>query len=181
MEMSTLPAIQDAHEFLNFLLNEIGDLLERDERERHKGAKLERPVRTWVHDIFHGKLVNETRCMMCGPPHPSHPPACHFSLWLWHQDARVTGAALTYALLLFLLLTLINRCETVTSREEDFLDLSLDIEQNSSLTSCFRAFRQAQRCPSSLTRGGARHHMPTAKSDKLPVPLLQFDRDAGAR
>ena len=31
-------------------------------------------------------------------------------------------------------------CENVTSREECFLDLSLDVEQNSSLASCLRAF-----------------------------------------
>ena len=30
-------------------------------------------------------------------------------------------------------------CETVRSREEEFLDLSLDIEQNTSLTHCLRS------------------------------------------
>ena len=29
-------------------------------------------------------------------------------------------------------------CETVRSKDEDFLDLSLDIEQNTSLTHCLR-------------------------------------------
>mmetsp|Transcript_34778 Transcript_34778/g.98602 ORF Transcript_34778/g.98602 Transcript_34778/m.98602 type:complete len:361 (+) Transcript_34778:308-1390(+) len=96
---------QDAHEFLNFLLNELSEILEREAKDgvgsggsgnRSGGINSKgKPIRTWVHDVFHGKLVNETRCMMC---------------------------------------------ETVTSREEDFLDLSLDIEQNSSLTSCFRNF-----------------------------------------
>mmetsp|Transcript_26252 Transcript_26252/g.67522 ORF Transcript_26252/g.67522 Transcript_26252/m.67522 type:complete len:353 (+) Transcript_26252:415-1473(+) len=92
---------QDAHEFLNFLLNEMVETLERDEKDRTQrlGTPAQLPIRTWVHDIFHGKLVNETRCMMC---------------------------------------------ETVTSREEDFLDLSLDIEQNSSLTSCFRNFSSTE-------------------------------------
>ena len=31
-------------------------------------------------------------------------------------------------------------CDTVTSREEKFLDLSLDVEQNTSVTSCMRNF-----------------------------------------
>ena len=44
---------------------------------------------TWVHDIFQGVLVNETKCLSC---------------------------------------------ETVRSKEEDFLDLSVDISQNTSLT-----------------------------------------------
>ncbi|KAK3002137.1 hypothetical protein RJ639_022318 [Escallonia herrerae] len=32
------------------------------------------------------------------------------------------------------------RCETVTARDETFLDLSLDIEQNTSITSCLKNF-----------------------------------------
>ncbi|KAL9332703.1 hypothetical protein ACSQ67_002313 [Phaseolus vulgaris] len=32
------------------------------------------------------------------------------------------------------------RCETVTARDETFFDLSLDIEQNSSITSCLKNF-----------------------------------------
>lgn len=32
-------------------------------------------------------------------------------------------------------------CETVTSREEVFMDLSLEIDQNTSVTSCLRNFR----------------------------------------
>lgn len=37
-------------------------------------------------------------------------------------------------------------CNTVTTREEAFYDLSLDIEQNCSLTACLQNFR----CPSLL-------------------------------
>jgi hypothetical protein len=44
--------------------------------------------------------------------------------------------------------TLVNEtkclaCETVTAREEAFYDLSLDIDQNTSLTACLRNFRCA--------------------------------------
>ena len=35
-------------------------------------------------------------------------------------------------------------CETVTARDETFLDLSLDIEQNSSVTSCLRNFSSTE-------------------------------------
>ena len=48
---------------------------------------------TWIHDIFQGVLVNETKCLSC---------------------------------------------ETVRSKQEDFLDLSVDIEQNSSITHCLK-------------------------------------------
>mmetsp|Transcript_9046 Transcript_9046/g.29951 ORF Transcript_9046/g.29951 Transcript_9046/m.29951 type:complete len:351 (+) Transcript_9046:255-1307(+) len=89
---------QDAHEFLNFLLNECCEILEKAEGPRSppaEGAPPPPPVRTFVHNIFQGVLTNETRCL---------------------------------------------RCETVTSRDENFLDLSLDVEQNTSVSACLRNF-----------------------------------------
>ena len=35
-------------------------------------------------------------------------------------------------------------CETVSSRDESFLDLSIDIEQNSSVTACLRQFSASE-------------------------------------
>lgn len=88
---------QDAHEFLNYLLNEIGDILAKEAVAKDpalKGGDISK-VKTWVHDIFEGQLTNETRCLCC---------------------------------------------ETVTSRDEAFIDLSLEIDQNTSVTSCLRNF-----------------------------------------
>eukprot|EP00898_Chlorokybus_atmophyticus_P000348 jgi/Chlat1/1313/Chrsp118S01716 len=116
---------QDAHEFLNFLLNELADVLEKEARAslasptqpngalanglvhiasngystKAQPAPPPQPVRTWVHEIFQGILTNETRCLCC---------------------------------------------ETVTAREETFFDLSLDIEQNCSITSCLRNFSSTE-------------------------------------
>ena len=80
---------QDAHEFLNYTINEISDLLRRDEErvaelvEQGKlpppdepqapppiGSAAERAAsaqkkRTWVHEVFGGVLTNETRCLSC--------------------------------------------------------------------------------------------------------------------
>ncbi|OUZ99346.1 Ubiquitin carboxyl-terminal hydrolases family 2 [Macleaya cordata] len=112
---------QDAHEFLNFLLNELVDILEKESRAaaaknspetsspaektangprnlQANGVHRE-PLVTWVHKNFQGILTNETRCL---------------------------------------------RCETVTARDETFLDLSLDIEQNSSITSCLKNFSSTE-------------------------------------
>ncbi|XP_016901789.1 ubiquitin carboxyl-terminal hydrolase 3 isoform X6 [Cucumis melo] len=110
---------QDAHEFLNFLLNELVDILEKEAHAiksdaessspsekisngpktgQANGAQKE-PLVTWVHKNFQGLLTNETRCL---------------------------------------------RCETVTARDETFLDLSLDIEQNSSITSCLKNFSSTE-------------------------------------
>ena len=35
-------------------------------------------------------------------------------------------------------------CETITSRDENFLDLSIDIEQNTSVTACLRQFSASE-------------------------------------
>ncbi|PIN10990.1 Ubiquitin-specific protease [Handroanthus impetiginosus] len=104
---------QDAHEFLNYLLNKIVEILEKESHKvtcaetssvegvvsgptnGHINSVKKEPLVTWVHKNFQGTLTNETRCL---------------------------------------------RCETVTARDETFLDLSLDIEQNSSITSCLKNF-----------------------------------------
>uniref|UniRef100_A0A8R1TZY7 ubiquitinyl hydrolase 1 n=1 Tax=Onchocerca volvulus TaxID=6282 RepID=A0A8R1TZY7_ONCVO len=111
---------QDAHEFLNYLLNTISETL----AEEKKAEKMEKLLRangmtkkgsnivsheplafcqpsgsksdaTWIQEIFQGTLTNETRCL---------------------------------------------NCETVSSKDEDFLDLSVDVEQNTSITHCLRVF-----------------------------------------
>ena len=112
---------QDAHEFLNFLLNEIAEGLQRErkekQREEEEGPSEQEPPspdsvsssssqhsttpapKTFIQTIFEGLLVNETRCLCC---------------------------------------------ENVTSRDESFLDLSVDIEQNSSVTHCLRNFSSVE-------------------------------------
>ncbi|ESN98961.1 hypothetical protein HELRODRAFT_107093 [Helobdella robusta] len=107
----------DAHEFLNYLLNTIADILQVEKQSQQKGSKLSStlPVLqsgsinpsntmpksepTWIHDIFQGTFTSETRCL---------------------------------------------NCETVRSREEDFLDLSIEVEQNTSITHCLLAFSNTE-------------------------------------
>lgn len=68
---------QDAHEFLNYLLNTIADLLQEEKKQDKQNGKLANgtldsqksnstpPSNTWVHEIFQGTLTNETRCLTC--------------------------------------------------------------------------------------------------------------------
>ncbi|XP_027453974.1 ubiquitin carboxyl-terminal hydrolase 46 isoform X3 [Zalophus californianus] len=101
---------QDAHEFLNYLLNTIADILQEEKKQEKQNGKLKngnmnepaennKPELTWVHEIFQGTLTNETRCL---------------------------------------------NCETVSSKDEDFLDLSVDVEQNTSITHCLRDFSNTE-------------------------------------
>ena len=97
---------QDAHEFLNFTLNEVADNLvaeiqlgdtgdEEEQKEKEEDRRKNEGPKSFVHDIFEGLLTNETKCL---------------------------------------------ECESVTKRDETFLDLSLDIDQNTSVQECLQNF-----------------------------------------
>ncbi|VEL30654.1 unnamed protein product [Protopolystoma xenopodis] len=103
---------QDAHEFLNYLLNEIADILRCTEKHSSNDYDDMRADRnfddkkkevdnsqTWIHEIFQGTLTNETRCL---------------------------------------------NCENVRTKDEDFLDLSVDVEQNTSITHCLKCFSNTE-------------------------------------
>lgn len=113
---------QDAHEFYGLVLNAVISEVEANAR-RLKDLEPPRnddsfaqsmkaavtsaatamglnsgtrsPGTGWVHDIFEGVLVSETKCLTC---------------------------------------------ETASQRDETFLDLSIDLEEHSSVTSCLRKF-----------------------------------------
>lgn len=79
---------QDAHEFLNYIINNV---FENVDASSHPSA--------WIHSLFEGLLTSETKCLTC---------------------------------------------ETVSRRDEQFLDLSIDIERNTSVTACLRQFSASE-------------------------------------
>lgn len=113
-EMFRTAMHQDAHEFLNLLLNEVVANVEAEALKQPPAAKSLPPTESadsfdlttssgsktpnttrWVHELFEGTLTSETQCLTC---------------------------------------------EKVSQRDEIFLDLSVDLEQHSSVTSCLRKF-----------------------------------------
>lgn len=114
-EMFRTPMHQDAHEFLNLLLNEVVSNVEAEATKQNFADKALAPTESadslgmltsstgskspnttrWVHELFEGTLTSETKCLTC---------------------------------------------EKVSQRDEVFLDLSVDLEQHSSVTSCLRKF-----------------------------------------
>ncbi|KAL8705342.1 MAG: hypothetical protein Q9201_001541 [Fulgogasparrea decipioides] len=114
---------QDAHEFLNILLNEVVENVEanaqKSEADRFlngsaEARSFEQALATampqinstksngntrWVHDLFEGTLTSETKCLTC---------------------------------------------ENVSQRDETFLDLSVDLDHHSSVTSCLRKFSEEE-------------------------------------
>ena len=118
---------QDAHEFLNYVLNQVIENVE-DYQKKHGSrngigqsptppkssgtltpvdgssaastASLTSTTSTgWIHELFEGLLTSETKCLTC---------------------------------------------ENVSRRDEQFLDLSIDLEKNSSVTSCLRNFSASE-------------------------------------
>jgi ubiquitin carboxyl-terminal hydrolase 9/13 len=114
-EMFRTAMHQDAHEFLNLLLNEVVANVETEATKQAFTEKALLPTESvdslgmlasstgskspnttrWVHELFEGTLTSETKCLTC---------------------------------------------EKVSQRDEVFLDLSVDLEQHSSVTSCLRKF-----------------------------------------
>ncbi|PVH98184.1 cysteine proteinase [Periconia macrospinosa] len=119
-EMFRTPMHQDAHEFLNLLLNQVVENVESFSKSLVRepenaaaltngggetitsGAVVPAPSSTntgWVHELFEGTLTSETRCLTC---------------------------------------------ENTSHRDEAFLDLSVDLDQHSSVTSCLRKFSEEE-------------------------------------
>lgn len=116
---------QDAHEFLNLLLNQVVDNVELFSKQhpmltppQANGSAPDKSLATamssvvagahqtgngldthWVHDLFEGTLTSETRCLTC---------------------------------------------ETTSQRDEAFLDLSVDLSAHTSVTSCLRKFSEEE-------------------------------------
>lgn len=114
---------QDAQEFLNFMLNEVADNLRTDMKEEKLREK-------------YGDKPRRAKQLRTGKAKEPD-----------DEDKALTKelAGVTTWVQAIFEGTLTNqtkclRCETVTSRDEKFLDLSLDIEPNSSITHCLRQF-----------------------------------------
>nr|CAH8848482.1 unnamed protein product [Trichobilharzia regenti] len=104
---------QDAHEFLNYLLNKIADIIRAEQRSSESGDTevvkdgvidaVENDKRgtnqNWIHEIFQGSLTNETRCL---------------------------------------------NCDNVRTKEENFLDLSVDVGENVDISYCLRCFSDTE-------------------------------------
>ena len=124
---------QDAHEFLNYLLNRI---VEEIEEERKSTPESDRKLRSCPF------LAPNTVLWLNVPSSVSN------SLVSLPASTGSNSSPSTIVHRLFEgVLTSETRCltcETVSSRDESFLDLSIDIEQNSSVTACLRQFSASE-------------------------------------
>ncbi|GAC95517.1 ubiquitin carboxyl-terminal hydrolase [Pseudozyma hubeiensis SY62] len=117
---------QDAHEMLNFVLNKVGeDLIDADKAKSRVKMQSRNPylnTRT-----ASDKTIDALRKRNVMEVGPNGKTCVH----------RLFEGVLTNE-------TRCLTCETVTSRDECFLDLSIDIDKNSSVTSCLRQFSASE-------------------------------------
>ncbi|KAF5374883.1 hypothetical protein D9758_000494 [Tetrapyrgos nigripes] len=114
---------QDAHEFFNYLLNKIVEEIE-DERKKQNGVLSMEDLSNSVATLESGTTstsANSSRGVLR-------------SATLVHNLFEGTLTSETRCL----------TCETASSRDESFIDLSIDIEQNSSVTACLRQFSASE-------------------------------------
>ena len=125
----------DSHEFLSWLINEIHENVEADNKDTKSKAA------TFVTDLFGGTLISRTTCLCC---------------------------------------------EQNYQREETFIDLSVDIDRNNSLSHCLKRFSHKELmsksdkfyCENCHTKQVATRQMIIKKKPKaLIVHLKRFKID----
>ena len=202
--------VQDAHEFLNYLLNQCSELLEKDQVDALRSLE-KRPSEplppTWIQELFQARFPEDIERAACRQdssipaaarrdepaqiqladgcvglfmrfgtglqqlvhvrrpsPTPSsgltdsctrwsalNPPPADVGMHHLQEYYTVIGLKGCLAQGKLVNETRCLQCETTTSRQEAFYELSLDIEQNSSLSTCLRNFRYCR--PASCATG----------------------------
>ncbi|KAJ9648552.1 hypothetical protein H2199_001407 [Coniosporium tulheliwenetii] len=121
---------QDAHEFLNLLLNEV-----LEDVERFSKSQSSSDVSTQNADGESGLVNAISSAVSAAVPSIFAPskPQPNNSHWV-HELFEGTLTSETRCL----------TCENTSQRDEAFLDLSVDLEQHSSVTSCLRKFSEEE-------------------------------------
>eukprot|EP01112_Ceratiomyxa_fruticulosa_P009353 TRINITY_DN2438_c0_g1_i2.p1 TRINITY_DN2438_c0_g1~~TRINITY_DN2438_c0_g1_i2.p1 ORF type:complete len:341 (-),score=49.53 TRINITY_DN2438_c0_g1_i2:128-1150(-) len=122
---------QDAHEFLNYILNVVSEMLTQEQKEKEK--------RTSSIETNNSSSENEPS---------SSSSSSSTTATTTNDKPNPSSAGTTFVHEIFEgLLTNETRClscECITSKDESFLDLSIDIQQNTSLVACLSAFSEVE-------------------------------------
>lgn len=145
---------QDAHEFLNYLLNTIADILQAEKQQgaasggsggggtakgANKAAAAAAAAAAAGGDTNNpsggGGPMASAGTTMGGAAQNQAGGGAHKPEPTWVHD--IFQGTLTNE-------TRCLNCETVSSKDEDFLDLSVDVSQNTSITHCLRGFSNTE-------------------------------------
>lgn len=134
-------AQQDAHEFLNFLLNALDDTLEHEKRSASTKSSSTSIDSSFGGDSMASAEDEQQEQQQRSPQTNGDYLSSNGSTPKPHEQYNFVKALFQGKL--------VNRtkclwCETVTVREEPFFDLSLDVERNCSLSSCLQHFSKEE-------------------------------------
>ncbi|KAI3641193.1 hypothetical protein MIR68_000799 [Amoeboaphelidium protococcarum] len=95
-EQFRAPIHHDAHEFFNYLINNIAEVLQKQNADLQKlqgDNSLDQPTeKTWIHKLFEGELVNETKCLHCECATYRSEPFLDLSLEIPSNHTSITHA-----------------------------------------------------------------------------------------
>merc|ERR1712000_553073 len=129
-EMFRSAMYQDAHEFLNLLLNTVVENIEAHDRTLI-AQKQSQDAQQSADDS--GDITKSQSATVSFPSVLPTPTANSSTRWL-RELFEGTLTSETRCL----------TCENVSHRDEPFLDLSVDLEQHSSVTACLRRFSEEE-------------------------------------
>lgn len=121
---------QDAHEFLNLLLNTVVENIEEHDRTLNAQKMIEQAQRP----VEESEAMTKTESATVSFPSVLPTPSAHSNTRWLHELFEGTLTSETRCL----------TCENVSHRDEPFLDLSVDLEQHSSVTACLRRFSEEE-------------------------------------
>jgi ubiquitin carboxyl-terminal hydrolase 9/13 len=129
-EMFRTPMHQDAHEFLNLLLNQVVENVEQYSKENEAYGKVIGEVGAETVNGLKDAMAPVVNSIL---PSNMQIGTKQSSRWV-HELFEGTLTSETRCL----------TCENVSQRDEAFLDLSVDLENHNSVTSCLRRFSEEE-------------------------------------
>ncbi|KAL1923143.1 uncharacterized protein VTP21DRAFT_9519 [Calcarisporiella thermophila] len=127
-------AHQDAHEFLMYILNAVAEEVEAYERDFAAELQKMRSHTLKQQENLNGSLT---------PANEDNVKTESVAFGVEHNRTTATWIHDLFAGILTNEIKCLT-CESVTSRDETFLDISIDIEQHTSVTSCLRQFSASE-------------------------------------
>ena len=183
---------QDAHEFLNFLLNNIGEVLQAEHKSEWERKTAKRTAELSLEDKERDRDTTETeserkreraenRAKESESESESVRDGERDIENSWKKYPRTLGGTFVHDVFEGVLTneTRCLCCETITSRDEGFLDLSVDVEENSSLTHCLNSFSSVETLDGSnkffcenccSLQEAHRRYVSLARRQRLPMP-----------
>lgn len=124
---------QDAHEFLNLLLNTVVEDVEANDKVLKERSVIEDKETPKENGFTNGDTAHEDTGTVSFPPLlPTSEPLSPAKVISELFQGKLTSE------------TRCLTCENTSQRDEPFLDLSVDLEQHSSVTACLRRFSEEE-------------------------------------